>query len=107
MNFYIAFFLPCILGLLVYYIFTKEKKHFDLGIMYLVNVLLTNMCSIGIMFFKDKLDYSLVTRLEGDFRFAFKYMLLGTVVSVVIAIVSVIVKKYFSVSVEVKNGRKK
>lgn len=107
MNFYITFFLPCVLGLFIYYVLSNEKKYFDLGITYFVNVLLTNVLNIGVLFFKDETYYSLVERIEGDYRFAFKYMLLAVAISSAIGLLSVIVKKYFSVSVEVKNGRKK
>jgi len=107
MNFYIVFFLPCVLGLFIYYILTNEKKYFDLGLLYFINVLLTNLFGVGFLYMKDETYYSLVTRLEGDYRFAFKYMLLAVVISFVFGLFSAIVKKYFSVSVEVKNGRKK
>ncbi len=107
MSFYLTIFLPCVLGLFIYYILTNEKRYFDLGLVYFVNVLLTNLLNIGILYFKDESYYSLITRLEGDYRFAFKYMLLATAIGVVLGTFSAIIKKYFSVSVEVKNGRKK
>lgn len=107
MNFYIVFFLPCVLGLFIYYILTNEKKYFDLGLVYFINVLLTNLLGVGFLYMKDETYYSLVTRLEGDYRFAFKYMLLAVAISFVLGLFSAILKKYFSVSVEVKNGRKK
>lgn len=107
MNFYIVFFLPCVLGLLVYYILTKEKKYFNLGLIYFVNVLLTNICNMGVLFIKDKTYYDLVNRIGGDFRFSFKYMLLGILFSIIVGVTSAIIKKYCVFSVEVKNGRKK
>ena len=97
MSFYLTIFLPCVLGLFIYYILTNEKRYFDLGLVYFVNVLLTNLLNIGILYFKDESYYSLITRLEGDYRFAFKYMLLATAIGVVLGIFSAIIKKYFSV----------
>lgn len=107
MNFYIVFFLPCILGLWAYYVLSKDTKKFNLGIYYLLNVLFTNLGCILVLFLKDKTIYSLTTRLDGDYRFAFKYLVLGVFISFIFGVVSAIAKKYCSVSVEVKNGRKK
>lgn len=107
MDFYIVFFLPSVLGLLVYYVLTKEKNYFYLGLSYFVNVLLTNLVSTGVIFIRDKAYYSLIDRINGDYRFAFKYLLLAVLITVVIGVVSAVAKKYCSVSVEVKNGRKK
>lgn len=107
MNFYIVFFLPCVLGLWAYYVLSKDTKKFNLGIYYFLNVLFTNLGSIMILFLKDKTYYSLIDRIAGDYRFAFKYLLMSVLISFVFGVVSAIARKYCSVSVEVKNGRKK
>ena len=80
--------------LLSYFIFTKEKNWFELLLIYLVNVLLTNLVSMGVLYLKNDEIYSLITRFEVDYRFAFKYMILATVIGLVIGVVSAIIKKY-------------
>ena len=39
MSFYLTIFLPCVLGLFIYYILTNEKRYFDLGLVYFVKSL--------------------------------------------------------------------
>lgn len=107
MNFYIVFFLPGVLGLWSYYVLTKEKKNFNLGIYYFLNVLFTNLGSTLVLFLKDNTFYSLTARIDGDYRFAFKYMIMSVLFSFILGVISAVIKKYCSVSVEVKNGRKK
>lgn len=107
MNYYIVFFLPCVLGLWAYYVLSKEKKNFNLGIYYFLNVLFTNLGSVLVLFLKDKNFYSLTARIDGDYRFAFKYMIMSVMISFIFGVISAVIKKYCSVSVEVKNGRKK
>lgn len=107
MELLLVIFLPCVLGIFTYYIFTKEKDKFLLSLIYLVNVLLTNLVSMGVLYLKNNEIYSLITRFEGDYRFAFKYMVLATTISLVIGVVSMIIKKYIVFDVEVENGRKK
>ena len=51
--------------------------------------------------------YSLTYRIEGDYRFAYKYILLSLACSLVLAFVFAIIKKYFSITMEVENGNKK
>ena len=106
MNFFIVFFLPCILGLFIYYVLVKEKKYFDLGIVYLLNVLFTNVFNMCILYLKSKDIYDLGYRLEGDYRFALKYILLSLVFTTIFGFIFVIIKKYFSVTMEVENGNK-
>lgn len=107
MEFSLVIFLPCVLGLFSYFIFTKEKNWFELLLIYLVNVLLTNLVSMGVLYLKNDEIYSLITRFEVDYRFAFKYMILATVIGLVIGVVSAIIKKYLVFNIEVENGRKK
>ena len=72
-----------------------------------MNVLFTNICNMIVLYLKDSKIYSLSNRINGDFRFALKYILLSLVFSFVVGVVFAVIKKYFKLSLEVKNGKKK
>lgn len=107
MNFFIVIFLPSILGLFTYNVLVKEKDYFNLIIVYLLNVLFTNLINITYLFLKSREMYSLTYRIEGDYRFAYKYILLALACSSIFAFVFAFIKKYFSITMEVENGNKK
>lgn len=107
MNFFIVFFLPCILGLFIYYKLVNKKKKFDLSVVYLLNVLFTNILNMIVLYLRNTDVYNLGTKIEGNFRFSLKYILLSLIMTTVISIIFVIIKKYISITIEVKNGKKK
>ena len=109
MNFYIAFFLPCILGLSLYSYLTKEKNIVSIVINYFLFTLLSNIMSMIILILRNsvKEGTNLMAHMECNFSFGVKYMLMTMVFSVVVALVIYVINKYFSFSIEVVNGRKK
>lgn len=107
MNYFISLFLPCILGIFIYYVCNGESNKFELLIIFLVNVLISNLFGMGVLFLKSNYVYSLIIKLEEDYRFAFKYMLLLTLISIIIGFISIIIKKYLIFDIEVENGAKK
>ena len=107
MNFFIVFFLPCILGLFIYYKLVNKKKKFDLSVVYLLNVLFTNILNMIVLYLRNTNVYNLGTKIESNFRFSLKYILLSLIMTTVISIIFVIIKKYISITIEVKNGKKK
>ncbi len=109
MNFYIAFFLPCILGLSLYSYLTKEKNIVSIVINYFLFTLLSNIMSMIILILRNSVNEgtNLMTNMECYFLFGVKYMLMTMVFSVVVALVIYVINKYFSFSIEVVNGRKK
>lgn len=109
MNFYIAFFLPCILGTSFYSYLTKEKNFLSLGLNYLLFTLLSNLCSMIILMLRDTVreGVNLMTHMEYSFPFGVKYMLMTMIFSIIIAFVIYVFNKYFNFSIEVSNGRKK
>lgn len=109
MNFYIAFFLPCILGLSLYSYLTKEKNIVSIVINYFLFTLLSNIMSMIILILINSVHEgtNLMTNMECYFLFGVKYMLMTGFFSIVVAIIIYVINKYFSISIEVSNGRKK
>lgn len=107
MNFYIAFFMPCILGFVIYLGLNKINNYLEIALDYLVNVFIANMMSMAIIIFRNHnvSDFSLY--MQNSLSFSFKYMILTMVFSIVVAVILTIIKKYFSFSIEVTNGRSK
>ena len=109
MNFYIAFFLPCILGLSLYSYLTKEKNIVSIVINYFLITFLSNMMSMIILILRHTVreGVNIMAHMEYSFPFGVKYMLMTMVFSVGVALVIYVINKYFSFSIEVVNGRKK
>lgn len=109
MNFYIAFFLPSILGLSFYSYLKKENNTVGLVLNYFLLTLLSNMVTMLFLVVRNTIreGVSLMTHIDYSFAFGVKYMLLTMVVSVVIGVVLYIINKYCSFSIEVINGKNK
>lgn len=109
MNFYIAFFLPSILGLSFYSYLKKENNTVGLVLNYFLLTLLSNMVTMLFLVVRNTVreGVSLMTHIDYSFSFGVKYMLLTMVVSVVIGVVLYIINKYCSFSIEVINGKSK
>ena len=109
MDFYIAFFLPCILGTAFYLYLTKDKNILSFIINYLVFTFLSNFITMIVLILRDTVreGVSIMAHMEYSFPFGVKYMIMTSVFSIVIATIVYIINKYFSFSIEVSNGRKK
>lgn len=109
MNFYIAFFLPCILGISFYLYLLKEKNILSLIINYFLITFLSNIISMIILVLRHTVreGVNIMTHMEYSFPFGVKYMLMTGFFSIVVAIIIYVINKYFSISIEVSNGRKK
>lgn len=107
MNFYVTFFLPNIIGLFLYKLVTKEEKVKELIINYLIQVLFSNLPMMVVLIFRKHNISNFMDYVENNFAFALKYMLVVMVIGAVIGCLMAIIKKYFTFSVEVTNGRKK
>ncbi len=109
MNFYIAFFLPCILGISLYLYLVKEKNILSLIINYFLITFLSNMMSMIILILRHTVreGVNIMAHMEYSFPFGVKYMLMTGFFSIIVVISIYIINKYFSFTVEVSNGRKK
>ena len=107
MNFYVVFFLPSILGLLLYKVLTKENEVKELIINYLITTLFSNLFLMGMLIVRQHGVTNFMSYVQNNFIFSFKYILFSMIFSAVFGIVFAVVKKYLVFSVEVENGRKK
>ena len=107
MNTIIVYFLPSILGLILYLHLNKEKiENINKIIIYLLFVLLTNYCSIIFDLVFNKFEYNLTEYIENNLPFAFKYITLSIIINILLSFVLTIIKKYINISIEVKNEKK-
>ncbi len=105
MNAFLCMILPSFVGLNLYYILTKEKNYFSLGLMYSSLCLFSNFLAmlLGIILFKD-LKGNILEYLSNDFIKSLEYMAVVTVMNVLLAIVFGAIKK--SVVLEIKTDEK-
>lgn len=111
MDYYIAFFLPSILGVKLFSYFNNEKNVFELIMNYLVFVLFSNLGSMLTMILIKSTATNIIDAIRYNFVFGFKYILLSIVFNIILTILLTAIKKYISVSIEVtkneKNNNKK
>ena len=108
MNSIIVYFLPSVIGLSLYLYLNKEKQSIYNEIkQYLIFVVVSNyLCSI-IDIIKNKFEYNLTYYIDNNLVFSTKYLTLLIVVNILLAFIFTIIKKYISVTVEVKKHEKK
>lgn len=106
MHFIIVFILPSILGLKLFMHFNKNKKILDLGITFLLLLVLSNFISMIITHICNKQITDLVAYANAYLSFAIKYMSVMLVCNIVLSILLTIIDKYLVFDIEVENERK-
>ena len=102
------YFLPSVIGLCLYLYLNnyKESVYKDIRT-YLIFVLISNYICVIFDIIKNKFEYNLTYYIENYLLFSFKYLTISIIVNILLAFIFTIIKKYLSVSIEVKKYDKK
>lgn len=106
MDFIIVFLLPSILGIKLFTYLSNDKKLYNTILYYLLFVLFSNYLSMIIVAIKNNLELNLVEYSMNNYIFSIKYITLMLLINIFLAVVFIIIKKYFYCTIEVENGKK-
>lgn len=102
----ICLFLPSILGLKFLMHLNKNMNIKDMIIYYLLLVLFSNFICVGVMSIVRKLNINLIAELEAYTLTAFKYLTLGIIANLILALIFTVFIKFISFKIEVNNDKK-
>lgn len=108
MNCVFVIMLPSILGITIIELLTGKKEYRCLIKYYLNILLLSNSINIGIIAISKKFEHSLMELINNNMLFAFKYLILLIIISVLLGFIISMFIKNVEISLEVsKNEYKK
>lgn len=107
MNSIFVIMLPSILGIKTIELLVGERNNKEIIKDYLNILLLSNYISIALIAIVNKFEYNLIDYINDNMLFAFKYLSISIVISIILGFIFSILIKNVKISLEVKNEKER
>ena len=101
---YLVMFVPSIMGMFLYNKLSKNTKMDYLKL--LIYVLLSNVCAMVFLHFKNGFDGSIIDSLVSYSYFSCKYAILLILINFVFAVLNFALNKYLTITIRVDHEKK-
>ena len=101
---YLVMFVPSIMGMFLYNKLSKNNKMDYLKL--LVYILLSNVCALVVLHFKNGFDGSIVDSLVAYSYFSCKYAVMLVLINLVVALLNFVLNHYLTITIRVDHEKK-